>query len=288
MELWILLTGALVATSCSLLGSFLVLRNISMIGDAISHAVLPGIVIGFLISGSLHSPILLIGAAITGLLTTFLIQLFHKTIGVQGDAAIGITFTFLFAIGVILVSIYTADSDLDMDCVLYGEILNTPFDRWITASGTDLGPISFWQQLIVLFIVVVFILLFFKELKITSFDPAYSSAIGYRTGFWHYALMALVSFVTVASFEAVGAILVICFLITPAATAFLLTKKLIPMLFIAIGIGIGSIVLGYRLSALIGDTSSSAAMAVVCGLCFVGTIAFTVINQRLKQKTQNG
>ncbi|MFK7901034.1 MAG: metal ABC transporter permease [Cyclobacteriaceae bacterium] len=279
-EIWILLIGALVAISCSLIGSFLVLRNVAMIGDAISHSVLPGIVIGFLFSGSLHSPLLLIGAGIAGVLTTYLIQLFYKSVGVQSDAAIGVVFTFLFAIGVILISVYTQDSDLDLDCVLYGEILNTPFDRWITDSGIDMGPLVFWEQLVVFAAVILFCTLFFKQLKITSFDEDYAESIGMKTSVWHYVLMAFVSFVTVASFEAVGAILVISFLITPAATAFLISTKLIPMLGVSILLGILAVFGGYYLSAGIGDTSSSAAMAVVSGIIFTFVALFVAYGKK--------
>jgi len=269
--------GCLVATSCSLIGSFLVLRNTSMISDAISHAVLPGIVIGYLISGSLSSPLLLLGAGITGILATLLIQVLDKMIGLQNDAAIGVTLTFLFAVGVILISLFTADSDLDMDCVLYGEILNTPFDKPETNTFLDLAPTSFYQQIIILLIIISFIIIFYKELKITSFDPAYASSIGIKTKFIHYGLMSLVSFITVAAFEAVGAILVICFMITPAATAFLVSKRLIHMIGMSIFFGIASIIIGYYLSAAISDTSLSATMAVVSGLLFCITVSINLL-----------
>ena len=127
-DFWIILTGVLVAINCSLIGTFLVLRKMAMVGDAISHAVLPGIVVAFLIANSRNSLILLIGAAAVGVLTTFLIELFYKKARLQADASIGITFTWLFAIGVILVAAYSGNVDIDQDCVLYGDIAYVPFD----------------------------------------------------------------------------------------------------------------------------------------------------------------
>src|SRR5690554_6833283 len=139
-DFWIILTGVLVALNCGLLGCFLILRKMAMIGDAISHAVLPGIVLAFLFTGSRDSVTMLIGAGSLGVLTTFLIEFFHKRGKLQTDASIGVTFTFLFAVGVILISVFAGKVDLDQDCVLYGEIAYVPLDLWITDTGFIMGP----------------------------------------------------------------------------------------------------------------------------------------------------
>jgi len=279
ISFWIILTGSLVAVSCGLLGCFLILRKMSMVGDAISHAVLPGIVIAFLISGSRQPLPMLLGAGATGLLTTFLIEYFHRRARLQADAAIGVTFTFLFAVGIILISAFAGQVDLDQDCVLYGEIAYVPIDLWITAGGTIMGPRPVYVLSVVLIIVALFIKLGYKELKLTSFDPAYASVLGISTALWHYLLMGAVSLVTVSSFESVGAILVIAFLIGPPATAYLLTDDLSRMLGITVVLGIFIAFTGYWLAFWL-NAAIAGCMAVVTGICF--SIAFAT--QRLMQR----
>ncbi len=264
---WIILAGSLVATSCGLLGCYLILRKMAMVGDAISHAVLPGIVIAFLISGSRDSFTMLIGAGMIGVFTTFLIEFFHRKGKLQSDASIGVTFTWLFAIGVILVSLYTSDVDIDQDCVLYGEIAYVPLDVWITSSGLNLGPKAVYVSAAVLVVVVLFIVFGYKELLITTFDPALASALGISTALWHYLLMGAVSLTTVASFESVGAILVVALLVAPAGTAYLLTTNFQKMMMISAGLGIVISFLGYYLAAWVNG-SIAGAMATVAGILF--------------------
>jgi manganese/zinc/iron transport system permease protein len=266
-DFWIILTASLVSVCCALLGCFLILRKMALVGDAISHAVLPGIVLAFLISGSRDSVTMLIGAGILGVFTTFLIEFFHKKARLQADAAIGVTFTWLFAIGVVLISLFAGKVDLDQDCVLYGEIAYTPLDMVITDTGLIVAPKAVIVMGGVLLIILTALLLFYKELLITSFDPAYAAVIGFSTGLWHYVLMALVSTATVASFESVGAILVVALLIVPAATAYLLTDNFKRMLLTACGIGVLASVLGYALAVWI-DGSIAAAIATMCGVLF--------------------
>lgn len=277
---WIILTGALVAVTCGLLGCFLILRKMSMVGDAISHAVLPGIVIAFLLSGSRETLPMLLGAGATGLLATFLIEYFHRRAGLQTDAAIGVTFTFLFAVGIILISAFAGKVDIDQDCVLYGEIAYVPIDLWVTANGTIMGPRPVYILSVVLLVVSVFIKLGYKELKLTSFDPAFASALGISTALWHYLLMAAVSFTTVSSFESVGAILVIAFLIGPPATAYLLTHDLKHMLAITVVLAIFISFTGYWMAYWL-NASIAGSMAVITGGCFVGVFS---IRQLIKPK----
>ena len=269
---WIILTGSLVAVTCGLLGCFLILRKMSMVGDAISHAVLPGIVIAFLLSGSRETLPMLLGAGATGLLATFLIEYFHRRAGLQTDAAIGVGFTYLFAVGIILISAFAGKVDIDQDCVLYGEIAYVPIDLWVTQDGIVIGPRPVYILSVVLLLVAAFIRLGYKELKLTSFDPAFASALGISTALWHYLLMAAVSITTVSSFESVGAILVIAFLIGPPATAYLLTHDLKRMLAITVVLGIFIAFTGYWLAYWL-NASIAGCMAVITGLCFVSVFA---------------
>ncbi|MEM6813353.1 MAG: metal ABC transporter permease [Bacteroidota bacterium] len=266
-SLQIILAGSLVSISCGLLGCYLILRKMAMIGDAISHAVLPGIVIAFLFSDSRDSLTMLIGAGIIGIATTFLIEFFHKKGKLQTDASIGVTFTWLFAIGVILISAYAGQVDIDQDCVLYGEIAYVPIDLWITDAGTIMGPRVIYVAGTVLIIVLVFIVVGYKELFLTTFDPSFATAIGISTGLWHYLLMGAVSMTTVASFEAVGAILVVALLVAPPATAYLLTENLKQMMIISSLLGVLTSITGYYLATAL-DGSIAGAMATMAGIFF--------------------
>jgi manganese/zinc/iron transport system permease protein len=238
-----------------------------MVGDAISHAVLPGIVLAFLISGSRDSFTMLVGAGLIGILTTFLIEFLHKKARLQTDASIGVTFTWLFAVGVVLISLFAGKVDLDQDCVLYGEIAYVPLDLIVTGNGTILGPRALYIVGTILVLIITFIIVGYKELFLTTFDPAYASAIGISTTLWHYLLMGAVSATTVASFESVGAILVVALLIAPAATAYLLTDNLKWMLIIASLTGIISSIAGYYLAVWV-DSSIAGAIATMTGVLF--------------------
>ncbi|BFH62034.1 MULTISPECIES: metal ABC transporter permease [Paenibacillus] len=282
---WIILTGALVASTCSIVGCFLVLRKMAMIGDAISHAVLPGIVIAFLLSGSRDSLFMLLGAAGIGLITVFLIQLFHQS-GVQSDASIGVVFTALFAVGVVLISMYTRHIDLDLDCVLYGEIAYVPWNT-IHVGGVDIGPKAVWGVGLAFLLCATVIALFYKQFKICSFDPAMAAAVGIPVALFHYLLMGLVSVSTVASFESVGAILVVGMLVVPPATAYLLTEKLSRMIVYSVLIGCASSVIGYYVASVL-DASIAGSMISVAGILFLIALLFSpthgVIVRKLKQR----
>lgn len=279
---WIILTGSLVAISCGLLGCFLILRQMVMVGDAISHAVLPGIVIAFLLSGSRETLPMLMGAAALGVVTTLLIELFYRKARLQSDASIGITFTWLFAIGIILISVFAGQVDLDQDCVLYGEIAYVPLDLWITGGGANMGPRTVWILSGALLLVLGFVTAGYKGLQVTTFDPSFAAAAGISTAFWHYSLMSAVSITTVLSFESVGAILVVAFLVVPPATAYLLTDRLSHMLALTVLLGIASAVGGYYLAAAI-DGSIAGAMSVVAG----GVFGLAMVSQRFQGRIRN-
>jgi len=279
IEAWyIIITGALVAGSSALLGSFLVLRKMAMLGDAISHAVLPGIVVAFLWSGQRESLGLLIGAAASGLLATFLIELLHRKARLQEDASIGISFTWLFAIGVLLISAYTGQVDLDQECVLYGEIAYVPLDQ-ISFGGLWTGPRPLLIAFGLFFATLIYLLISFKGLKLLSFNEDYAKSLGIRTQVWHFSFMAMVSLVTVLSFEIVGAILIVALLVVPAATAFLWTRSLIPMLILAVALGVISSFGGYLLASGING-SIAGAMVSIAGLL----LALTVVIQSLRRR----
>lgn len=264
--LLIILTAIVVSANCAILGSFLILRKMAMVGDAIAHSVLPGIVIAFLISGSRDNIPMLIGAAAVGLLTVLMIEFFHKKANLQEDASIGITFTWLFALGVILVSAYTGQVDLDQECVLYGEIAYVTLDVVYFGESFFL-PWALLSSGALLVVILLYVLIGFKGLKLTSFNPDYAKALGISTAFWHFSFMGLVSINTVISFDSVGAILIVAMLVIPASTAYLISHKLKNMLWLAVLFGATSSVLGYALAAAL-DSSIAASIATMGGIQF--------------------
>jgi manganese/zinc/iron transport system permease protein len=288
MDTWIVVIEALAATACALVGNFLVLRKMSMMGDAISHAVLPGLAIAFLITGARASLAMFIGAAIVGVLTAVFTQWISRFGKVDEGASMGIVFTSLFALGLLLIVRAADHVDLDPSCVLYGAIELTPLDVvWqFQLWGVD------WQvprAALVLGAVTLlnlgFVVAFFKELRIASFDPELATTLGIRADRMHYLLMTLVAITTVAAFEAVGSIIVIAMLIVPAATAHLLTDRLWVMVVLSVVIAVSTALLGH-ISALTVpgwfgfvdaggqslSTSTSGMMAVVAGLIFALTM----------------
>jgi len=263
---WILITGILAAVSCALVGTFLVLRKMSLMGDAISHAVLPGIVIAFLLTAGRNTFPMLIGAGVFGLLTVWLTEQLSRKGRIFHDASMGIVFTTLFAIGVILISLFAGNVDIDQECVLYGEIAYVPWDLWIW-RGANMGPRPVWILGMVLILNITFISLMYKELKTYSFSPQLAATLGLPVTLIHYGLMGTVSFTTIASFESVGAILVVALLIVPPATAYLLTDRLNRMLLLSAFFGVTSAVGGYYLALWI-NSSIAGAIAVFAGIQF--------------------
>ncbi len=266
-QIEIQIIASLVALACSIPGVFLVLRKMSMISDAISHAILPGIVIGFLLTESLNSPVLILLAALTGLFMVVLVELLNKTKLVKEDAAMGLVFPALFSIGVIIISRNLSNIHLDTDAVLMGELAFAPFNR-LMISGIDVGPKSAWVMGIILLLNLLFTVVFFKELKISTFDAGLAATLGFAPLALNYALMSIVSITTVGAFEAVGAILVVALMIAPAATAYLLTDELKSMILISSLVGVISAISGYWLARWL-DASISGSMATMCGVVFL-------------------
>lgn len=269
----VVVTALLVVVPCALLGTFLVLRQMAMMGDAISHAVLPGIVFAFFLSESLGPVTSVVGAAVFGLLTAFLVEGLRNTGRVKEDSSIGIVFTALFALGVFLISRFASSVHLDLQHVLYGEIAFSPLNS-LVLGGVNLGPRSFWTLGAVTLLVIAFVLLLYKELKISTFDAGLAAAVGLSPVLVHYGLMAVVSVTVVGAFDSVGAILVVAFLIAPPATAYLLTERLSRMMALAVLVGAASAVSGYYV-AYAFDVSISGTMASMTGLFFVLALLFS-------------
>lgn len=279
IDTWIVLVGSVSAAACALLGNYLVLRRMSMMGDAISHAVLPGLAIAFLITGSRDSLPMLIGAILVGVITTLMIQGIDRLSGLDRGASMGVVFTTLFAIGLILIRQAADHVDLDPSCVLYGAIELTPLDT-ILLFGQEIPQAAVTSGFMLL-INLVFVIVFFKELKITSFDPALATTMGFNANVMHYLLMTLVAATTIAAFESVGSILVIAMLIVPGAAAHLMTDRLGWMLIISVVFSILSAFLGHLGAITVPtwfgfqDTSTAGMMAVAAGALFLLAFLFS-------------
>ncbi|MDP7005279.1 MAG: metal ABC transporter permease [Phycisphaerales bacterium] len=272
IDTWIVIIGALCAIGCSIPGTILVLRRMSLMSDTISHTVLPGIAVAFLVTGSRDPTAMLIGSVVVGLLTAFLVQLIQSIGKVEAGASMGIVFTVLFAFGLVLMRQAVDHVDIDPDCVLYGSIELAWFDQdpdgWGIPRGAIVNGIMMIANLVVMF-------LFYKEFKITSFDPSLAKSQGINPSFMHYLLMTMTAATAVSAFETVGSILVVAMFIVPPATAYLLTNKYGMMFFLAIVVSVIAAVLGH-ISAItvptwfgFSGTSTAGAMAVATGVLFL-------------------
>ena len=298
ITLWIVVMGFLITSACGLIGNYLILRRMALVGDAISHSILPGLAIAFLFSQSLKTLPMFVGALTAGIITTVLIELIHKKTRVKQDAAIGITFSTLFAIGVIIISFGQTDSvHLDAECVLYGEIAFVGLDLFQTSLGENtlsivkripglnseiflngntltIAPPSVIRMAIVTAVTLLLILVFYKELLVTSFDSGLSSSLGINATLTHYALMGMLSVIIVSAFEAVGAILVIAMLILPGATASLLAHRLPKIFFLTLVHAVLSSIGGIHLATWL-NCSPAGAMVVAGSILFLGAWAFS-------------
>jgi manganese/zinc/iron transport system permease protein len=266
-QIEIQLIASIVAIACAIPGTFLVLRKMALISDAISHSILPGLVLGFFITHDLNSPLLIVMAALSGLVTVVLVEFIQKTKLVKEDTAIGLVFPVLFSIGVIMIAKNANDVHLDTDAILLGELAFAPFDRFL-ADGADLGPKSLWIIGTILLITIGLLFSFFKELKISTFDAGLATALGFSPIMIHYGLMSVASITIVGSFDAVGAILVVALMIAPAATAYLLTDNLKRMLGLSVIFGVFSAIAGYWLAHWL-DASISGSMTTILGIVFL-------------------
>ncbi|MCP4175052.1 MAG: iron ABC transporter [Fuerstiella sp.] len=257
---WTMAVGALCAVCCSLSGCFLVLRRISLLGDALSHSVLAGTAGVYLVTGRVDPVPMLLGAMAAGMVTAVMTQFVHKAAQLPEDSSIGIVFTSLFAFGVVVVS-QAKHVHLDLDCVLFGDL---------AFAGVNLHPVFGWlvpesfRSLVpTLMITLLLLAVFWKELRLTSFDPTLAVTLGFSATVMHYLLTTVVAIVTVSAMEVVG-LLVVALLIVPAAIARLLTDRLSTMLVLSCLIGISCTTIGYLL-ALRWNSSAAGLTAVVAG-----------------------
>lgn len=274
------------AVSCALLGVFLVLKNMAMVADALSHTVLLGIVLGYFIAGDLDSPILFVGAALFGVMTVYAIEYVVNKFAIQSDAATGLVFTLLFALAIILISKYARNVHLDVDVVLSGEVVFATLNT-MEIFGIQV-PISFARMFVMLVINLIFVTVTYQQLKVSIFDPVYAKSIGVAVGFLNLVLMTLVSITTVVAFDTVGAILVISLMVAPALSAHLLSKRLSIMLLVALLYGVINSVLGYYV-AIYFNVSISGTIAFAGFVTFLLTLLFApngLIGKRFKRAKQ--
>jgi manganese/zinc/iron transport system permease protein len=276
-DFWIILTACIIAINSSLLGSFLVLKKLSLIGDALSHAVLPGIVIAFLISGEINSFWMLLGASGFGIFAILLIDWLNRVGGFGKDSSIGIIYTLLFAVGIILITSKAKNADIDVDCVLFGDINTTPL-----VDKTVGVPTPTFNLIIITIINLIIVSFGLKGFKITSFDKGFAQTLGISIPFWSYLLLGLTSISTVYSFDSVGAIMVIGLLVIPASFANLITRKLKSFLVISISFGIISCISGHLLAVLF-DIPTVPTIGVFMGLILITTlIGKTLLPKKLE------
>lgn len=271
-ELEIQLIAVVVAVACALPGAFLVLRRMALMSDAISHSILLGIVLAFFVVQDLTSPFLIAAAALTGVLTVALVELIYRTGLVKEDASIALVFPALFSIAVILIARHAGDVHLDIDAVLLGELAFAPFRR-LVVGGVDLGPRSLYLMAGILALNILFILAFYKELKLSTFDPALAAALGFAPAVLHYAFMTIVSITAVGAFDAVGSILVVALMIAPPAAAYLLTDRLSWVLALSALVAAASAISGFWLATAL-DASIAGSMATMAGVLFSASFLF--------------
>lgn len=278
---WIMVTAVLCAVAATILGNFLVLRQLSMMGDALSHAVLPGLAAGFLLTGTRDGFVMFAGAAVIGVLTAVLTDWINRLGKVDEGASMGVVFSGLFALGILMIN-QIPHTDLDPACVLYGNIEFVYLNKtnlWFLGLESVQIPRSVLVLSVICIVNSLFTLAFFKELRINCFDPALASTMGMRPKLIHYSLMAMVAITVVACFESVGNILVVAMLIVPASAAYLCTGRLSTMIGLSILFAVSSAVLGH-LTAIWGPwgeigTSTAGMMALVSGVLFCLAVLFS-------------
>ncbi len=275
---WILFTLLLLGSACAAIGTFLVLRQQSLMADALSHAVLPGIVIAFLWSGIYGGLLTWFAALITGLITTTLILWIQRHQSLHQDSVIGLVFSFLFALGILLLSAFARKIDLDQECVLYGEIAYLPFSPFIA----DLIPVQSVKVLFMAILVFLIVFLGWRGFSLFAFDPAFAHSLGFDPKRWEQLLLLLTTILVITAFEIVGVILVLAYLIIAPATAWLTSQRLTIMVGKAILYSISATFLGYFIAVFL-DVSIAGAIGGVSflQLCFIAL--YKVLRRRLRQ-----
>ncbi len=282
-DIVIVVVAGLTATACGLLGPFLVLRRMALLSDAVSHAVLPGIVAVWLVAHTRAPLPVILGAAIVAVLCALAIDALRSTGLVASDAAIALIFPALFSLGVLGITRYASGIHLDLDSTIYGEIALVPFDVVALPppfAGIEVARAGVTLALVALFDLVLIVLLW-KELKATTFDPQFSATVRLRPRLLDRVLVVAVAVTAVAAFEAVGAILVITLLIVPAATAYLVTVRLPVLVAVAVAVGWIGAVVGQQVAVSL-DSSIAGAMGLVCTSCFVLAVLARLASRRIR------
>ncbi len=272
------LLAVVTALACALPGVFIVLRRNSMLIDGVAHAVFPGIVVGYFLTHDLNSPLLILGAALSGLLVVLGSEWLSRTGLLSGDAPQGLIFPALFSVGIILTTARFSNLHLDTHAVLVGDLNLAAFDQ-LFLGGLSLGPTHLYVMLVVLLINAAFLAVFLPQLKATTFDPQFAELIGIRTRVLNLAFMFLVSVTVTAAFHAVGALLVIALVVAPPATAFLLTGRLPRMIALTLLFAGAGALAGFWL-AYVSGAATSAGMAVFYGLLFAAVLIITRVRRR--------
>ena len=278
----LIITSFLVALSCVLPGTFLVLRGTSLMSDAIGHAILLGIVTAFLLTKNMHSAWIFIGAVLIGIATAAGTELLISTKRLMHDAAVGLVFPLLFSIAIILINLYASSIHMDTDAALLGELAFTPFNKLII-QGVDYGPVAIWIMSGILFLNIVCIICWYPSLKITTFNDDYAYSLGYRPHLVHYGLMTLTSITIVGAFDTAGAILVVAFMIIPPATAYLITYRLSHMLIQSCLIALITTITGC-LFAHLQNVSIAGSIATANGIFFFMVLAISTICKRWSRR----
>jgi len=239
----------------------------ALVGDAISHSLLPGITIAFLLTNSRDTLPMMLGAIAAGITTVALIEAIRHSSRIKPDAAIGIVFSSLFAVGIILISVFADKIDLDAECVLYGELGFIPLQDIAMFGGVEIGPEPVVRMAIIGLIAIVLLIAFFKEMLVTSFDPGLAASLGINPTRYQYGLTLFLSVVIVSSFESVGVVLVIAMIIFPGATALLLTDRLPKAIWLSTLFSMLYAVFGFHLATWL-EASIAGGMTVIAGFIF--------------------
>ncbi|MGB8467996.1 MAG: metal ABC transporter permease [Candidatus Babeliales bacterium] len=262
----------LTAVACAIPGMFLVLRGVALLSDAISHSILLGIVLMFLLTGSLESPLLFFGAALAGVAMVACTEQLIATTRLKKDAAISLVFPLFFSLGVIMVSMWVRNVHLDVDMILLGEVALAPFNRLIL-FGADVGPRAVWVLGSMIIVSLLLLRFFFYSFIFSLFDPAGASVAGLKPQRLYYGLMLITSMTAVAAFDIVGSVVVVALMITPGATAYLLARTMHEYMGYTVGIACLSGLLGYAFAAW-ANVSVAGSIATAAGALFLCVFAW--------------
>lgn len=285
IELFII--SLLIAVTTSLVGVFLILRSGSLTAFALSHSILLGIVLAFMVTGDMNSPLLPVGAALTGLLIVTIVEFLSKNRFIKHDAALGVIYLFVFSLGLILVAQYAANTTLSAKAVVTGNIALVPFDRMIF-FGRDIGPKLTWITILVLIINSLYIVFLFKELKITTLDPEYASILGINPTIINLSYMFVVSVTIVTSFSVAGIVVVVGLMIIPPSTAFILSKDLQRIFILTFILSIISAIIGFLIAWKIGYVEISSMITIISGILFILVLIIKPLYSGMRKEKSKG